>query len=106
MFNFLFELLCLSIIERKLIMDKIDVNSLPEQEYREIAALVGYQDTLDIIEKTKGHEELEKLIYEMRMRNTTCYLNFLQNQIKAKKITQEYFIHIPYWEVYRKSNGE
>lgn len=37
-------------------MDKIDVNSLPEQEYREIAALVGYQDTLDIIEKTKGHE--------------------------------------------------
>ena len=65
-------------------MDKIDVNSLPEQEYREIAALVGYQDTLDIIEKTKGHEELEKLIYEMRMRNTTCYLNFLQNQIKAK----------------------
>lgn len=87
-------------------MDKIDVNSLPEQEYREIAALVGYQDTLDIIEKTKGHEELEKLIYEMRMRNTTCYLNFLQNQIKAKKITQEYFIHIPYWEVYCKSNGE
>lgn len=61
----------------------------------------SYQVFLDI-----QKEVSDKLIYEMRMRNTTCYLNFLQNQIKAKKITQEYFIHIPYWEVYRKSNGE
>ena len=87
-------------------MSKIDVNKLPLEEYREIFSLVGYQDTLELIEETKGHKELEKLIYEMRMRNTTCYLNFLQNQIKAKKFSEEYLIKIPYWEVYRKSNGE
>lgn len=85
---------------------KLDVNTLPEQEYREIFSLVGYQDTLELIEKTKGHKELEKLVCEMRSRNTTCYLNFLQNQIKARKITEEYCIHIPYWELYIKSNGE
>lgn len=106
MLYFLFELLCLIVIERKLIMDKIDVNKLPLEEYREIFSLVGYQDTLELIEETKGHKELEKLIYEMRMCNTTCYLNFLQNQIKAKKFSEEYLIKIPYWEVYRKSNGE
>lgn len=42
----------------------------------------------------------------MRARSTTCYLNFLQNQIKARKITEEYCIRIPYWELYIKSNGE
>jgi len=87
-------------------MAKTDVNSLPIEEYKEIFSLMRYQEILELIEETKGHKELEKFIYEMRMRNATSYLNFLQNQIKAKEISQEYFIKIPYWESYRKSNGE
>lgn len=61
---------------------------------------------MNLSKKTKGHKELEKLVCEMRARSTTCYLNFLQNQIRARKITEEYCIRIPYWELYIKSNGE